>query len=119
MDRPVSPTSIMNFADEAQQEIENTIPVTNFRETARIGFDYIQQKLNKTHINTGEVLLELFSFNVHDPEQDNDLLFPIFCVAIILLRHSQETLENIQPGVYKSLVNYTVNQFEIKSQEIS
>jgi hypothetical protein len=109
----------MNFADEAQQEIENTIPVTNFIETARIGFDYIQQKLNKIYINTGEVLLELFNFNVHDPATDNDLLVPVFCLAIAFLRHSQETLENIQPGVYNSLINYTVNQFEIKSQEIS
>lgn len=119
MNRPVSPTCIMKFADEAQQEIENTIPVTNIREIVGIGFDYIQQKLNKTHINTGEVLLELFNFNVHDPATDNDFLVPVFCLAIVLLRNFQETLENLQPGVYDSLVSYAVNQFETKSQEIS
>ncbi len=116
MDRPGSPTSIMNFAHEVQEENENSISITGFREAARIGFDHVKQKLNKTSITSGDALNELFNFNVHDPATDNELLVPIFCLSIFLLRRSKEALDAISPGAYNSLVNYAVNQFEIKSQ---
>ena len=115
MDRPVSPTSIMNFTHEVQEENENSISI-GFREAARIGFDHVKQKLNKTLITSGDALNELFNFNVHDPATDNEILIPIFCLSIILLRQSKEALDAISPGTYNSLVNYAVNQFEIKSQ---
>ena len=119
MNRPVSPTSIMSFVDEAQEEIENSFPITAFREAVRIGFDYIKQKINKTLITPGDALNEFLNFNVHDPETDNNLLVPMFSITILLLTRSREALETIQPGIYSSIRNYVSNHFEIKSQEIS
>ena len=111
MNRPVSPNSILNIAHE---EIDDSISITGFREAARIGFEYLQQKLNKTFITVGDGMQEFFNFDVHHPATDNDLLIPLFCLVISLLQHSREELEAIQPGVYNSLFNYVVNQYILK-----
>lgn len=108
----------MQIPEEELQQTMNNIPlITGWRESAGIGFNYLQQKLNKTTITAGDGLLEFFNFNVHDESTNNDLLIPLFCLAICFLKHSQDSLDAISPGTYSSLFHYTVNLYNTKCDE--
>ena len=119
MNRPLSPTCIMQIPEEEVQQTMNNIPlITSWRASAGIGFEYLQQKLNKPNITPGDGLLEFFNFDVQDEATDNDLLVPVFCLAICLLKHSQNTLDAISPGTYNSLFDYVVNQYNTKCEQL-
>lgn len=115
MDRPVSPTSIL----EAPCEVIENISITNWLDYARIGFEYVQQKTGQTHITPGNCLLEFFNFDASDENSDATLVEPLFCLTICMLNHSRERLDEISPGTYDSLVNYSTNMYHTKSQTMT
>ena len=107
MDRPVSPTSIL----EAPCEVIENISTTNWLDYSRIGFEYVQQKTGKPILTPGDCLLEFFNFDASDENSDATLVEPLFCLTICMLNHSRERLDEINPGTYDSLVNYSTNMY--------
>ena len=91
MNRAISPSSILY---PPQEDIDNIgeIPITDWVSSAG---------------------------DVHDESTDNELLVPLFCLAICLLRRSRDTLNTIDPNTYDSLFNYTIDIFNTKSNEMS
>ncbi len=118
MNRPISPSSILYPPQEDIDDI-GEIPIADWVSSAGIALEYLKQKLNKTSISPGDGLLELFNFDVHDESTDNELLVPLFCLVICLLRRSRDTLNTIDPNTYDSLFNYTIDIFNTKSNEMS
>lgn len=115
MDRPVSPTSIV----EAPCEVIENISTTNWLDYSRIGFEYVQQKTGKPLITPGDCLLEFFNFDASDENSDATLVEPLFCLTICMLNHSRERLDEISPGTYDSLVNYSTNMYHTKTQTMT
>ena len=116
MDRPVSPVSILDHGaafvtapDEFEPDTDDII------ESARIGFEYIQRKLNKSRITPGDGILQFLNYDVH--ADDGDALIPLFCAATLLLRSARAGLDAIDPECYSRLVTYMTNMLDVKAEE--
>ena len=108
MDRTLSPTSILDRA-----EYEND--TGHIIESARIGFEYIQRKLNKSRITPGDGILSFLNYDVH--ANGDDALIPLFCAATLLLRSARAGLDAIEPECYSKLMTYMANMLDEKTEE--
>ena len=110
MDRPISPTSIIEM--DVSEEMSNTIDISSehIRNAAIQGFHYIKQKLNKETLNSGEMLLEFWNYNETNGERFTEL----FCLAILVLMKSKDTLNEISDNVYTKLINHSTNLYNSK-----
>ena len=112
MDRPISPTSIMEtiVPEELSNDVGITVDVIN--DGAQHAFDYIKQKLNKDRINCGEMLVEFWNYN----ESDGVLFTSLFCLTLLVLIKCKDNLNEIEPNIYKKIFDYTTNMYTTKSQ---
>ena len=113
MDRPVSPTSILNISDEDIQQLQEDQGIERWIEKAQIGFQYVREKLNKETINVGDGLLVFYNFDIIN--DDYELFVPLFCLAICFLESSKDSLNEIMPYTYKKLFEYTIHMYNTKS----
>ena len=116
MDRPVSPVSILDPALMTGESGEYEHDTGHIIESARIGFEYIQRKLNKSRITPGDGILLFLNYDVH-ANGDDDALIPLFCAATLLLRSARAGLDAIDPEYYSKLMTYMTNMLDEKSEE--
>ena len=103
MNRPVSP----NTVSEIPRSISDMITVESFNLSAEHGFNYIKNKLNKTVITPGEILLEFYNYN----SLDDILCTNLFCVSCLVLLNMKNELNEIDSEVYNKMLTYTVNKY--------
>jgi hypothetical protein len=110
MDRPISPTSIMEtiVPEELSNDVGITVDVIN--DGAQHAFDYIKQKLNKDTINCGEMLVEFWNYN----DSDGVLFTSLFCLTLLVLIKCKDNLNEISDNVYLKLMNYSTNLYNTK-----
>tara|TARA_B100001093_G_C26683659_1_gene951601 strand:+ start:688 stop:1032 length:345 start_codon:yes stop_codon:yes gene_type:complete len=110
MDRPISPTSIMEtiVPEELSNDVGITVDVIN--DGAQHAFDYIKQKLNKDRINCGEMLVEFWNYN----ESDGVLFTSLFCLTLLVLIKCKDNLNEISDNIYSKLMNYSTNLYNTK-----
>ena len=113
MDRPVSPTSILNIPEEDIQQLEEDQGIDQWIEKAEIGFQYVREKLNKESINAGEALIVFYNFDILI--DDYDFFLPLFCLAICFLESCKDALNEIESNSYKKLFDYTIHMYTTKS----
>ena len=113
MDHPISPTSILNIADEDIQQLEEEQSITRWVDQAMIGFEYIREKLNKESITASDGLLEFYNFDILN--DDYELFVPLFCLAICFLENCKDALNETEPNTYKKLFDYTIHMYSTKS----
>jgi len=115
MDRPVSPVSVLDHGAALVTAPDEIEPGTDdIIESARIGFAYIQRKLDKSRITPGDGILQFLNYDVH---ADDDALIPLFCAAILLLRSARAGLDAIDPECYSKLMTYMTNMLDEKAEE--
>ncbi len=114
MDRPISPTSILNLPYEDIRELEEEQAITQWIDQAMIGFDHVREKLNKESITAADVLLIFYNFDILN--DNHELFVPLFCLAICFLESCKDDLNEIEPNIYKKLFDYTTNMYTTKSQ---
>ena len=114
MDRPISPTSILNLPYEDIRELEEEQAITLWIAQAMIGFEHVREKFNKESITAADGLLIFYDFDILN--DNHELLVPLFCLAICFLESCKDNLNEIQPNTYKKLFDYTTNMYTTKSQ---
>ena len=102
MDRPMSPRSILNIPQPSIEQIE----IQDFHNAASHGFDYVKAKLQKSSLTARDALLEFYNYN----ENNNIQLTALFCLAICFLQNSQQSLNQIEPTVYRTTTENIISQ---------
>lgn len=116
--RPASPISVMA---SIQIKFGDIISMEDFNTYTEQGFLYLKNRENNpyTSINSGIALSEFLSYN----EDNTQRLIQLFCLALTLLCHTKDKLENMQTNdgtsVYDAIIEKTFNTLGEKLERIS
>ena len=114
MQRPDSPISIDDIGKTFDQTLVNDSHISreDFYDMARIGFNNLKDKLQKTTINTGDALSAFWDYNV-DSSADDDMcmMTSYYCLAVIMLINKKSYFDGIDSTIYNKLAQYTLNKY--------
>ena len=106
MNRPISPTSIVNVP----REDISMSGVDDFHNAAHIGFELVKNKLQKQTIKPGEILLEFYKYSGSSVDE----LTSLFCVSILVLVNLKNYLNEVNDDTYDKIRTYTISQYSEK-----
>lgn len=117
MQRPDSPIGIDDIGKTFDQTLVNDSDFSreDFYDMARIGFNKLKDKLQKTTINTGDALSAFWDYNV-DSSADDDMciMTSYYCLAMIMLMNKKSYFDGIDSTIYNKLAEYTINKYNEK-----
>ena len=101
-----SPRSVQDHELSFPSEIGITID--QFKEAANIAFTFIKNKHNKTSINAGDALLELYNYESASNDDNNVHLTCLYCLAVLMLHSKKSSMDS---ETYDKILEYTKQKY--------
>lgn len=116
MDRPISPSTVLDTSFNIESDTLNSSEITNenIQDLAREGFQYLITKLDKTSLTPGDALLAFYNYD----ENNENIIIQLFCLSLYMLNSVKNSLNEIEPDTFQKLFDYTVNTFNSKLPDV-
>ena len=114
---PVTVNELENIFDETLMN-DSEFSTEDFYGMAKVGFDDLKDKLQKTTITITDALYALWNYNINlSIDNDMFIMTSYYFLAMTILINKKSYFDGIDSTLYNKLVSYTKNNYSEKISE--